>query len=196
MDVQITERAFIASNQGIWALLLYKEDERKAQGLKKTVTRDSTSWRWGINLYSVWFTILPRFGFRTRRWKERLARVRLFLTPGPVYVAFGSFCCDTGPFTWGERFPHGPAAWKATHWKNLDGGDGPGGFRVLKRQEDIDEYFPPPCDHEYYVGPVGQCGVKICWKCGNHEGLARCFCGWSASGGDGARELEAMGETL
>lgn len=40
------------------------------------------------------------------------------------------------------------------------------------------------------------CGADICTKCGNHNGLARCFCGWSASGGDGYRELREMGEVI
>jgi hypothetical protein len=40
------------------------------------------------------------------------------------------------------------------------------------------------------------CGAKVCTTCGEHKGLVRCYCGWSASGGDGARELEEMGETL
>ena len=41
-----------------------------------------------------------------------------------------------------------------------------------------------------------ECGVSICWECGHHEGLARCFCGWSASGGDGCQELIDMGERI
>ena len=31
---------------------------------------------------------------------------------------------------------------------------------------------------------------------GDHLGMARCYCGWSASGGDGRRELREMGETI
>lgn len=40
------------------------------------------------------------------------------------------------------------------------------------------------------------CGVYVCDECDYHDGLARCFCGWSQSGGDGRRELEEMGETI
>lgn len=40
------------------------------------------------------------------------------------------------------------------------------------------------------------CGVHVCDNCGNHNGLARCFCGWSLSGGDGYRELIEMGERI
>lgn len=40
------------------------------------------------------------------------------------------------------------------------------------------------------------CGVFVCSKCGEHEGLARCYCGWSASGGNGADELREMGEVI
>ena len=50
------------------------------------------------------------------------------------------------------------------------------------------------CDHDYYFSPY--CGAKVCSKCDHHEGLARCYCGWSASGGDGRRELIEMGETI
>jgi len=32
--------------------------------------------------------------------------------------------------------------------------------------------------------------------CDNHQNLARCFCGWSESGGDGRQELIEMGETI
>ena len=41
-----------------------------------------------------------------------------------------------------------------------------------------------------------ECGVSVCWECGHHEGLARCYCGWSRDGGDGRAELIEMGETI
>jgi hypothetical protein len=40
------------------------------------------------------------------------------------------------------------------------------------------------------------CGAWVCDDCDQHRGLARCFCGWSESGGDGRAELEDMGETI
>lgn len=40
------------------------------------------------------------------------------------------------------------------------------------------------------------CGAYVCWECGAHQGLARCYCGWSLSGGDGRRELIEMGEVI
>lgn len=40
------------------------------------------------------------------------------------------------------------------------------------------------------------CGAKVCSDCGDHHGLARCFCGWSRSGGNGYQELIEMGETI
>jgi len=40
------------------------------------------------------------------------------------------------------------------------------------------------------------CGANVCVECDNHKGLARCFCGWAANGGDGRRQLEEMGETI
>lgn len=40
------------------------------------------------------------------------------------------------------------------------------------------------------------CGAYVCEACGDHEGLVRCYCGWSQSGGNGRVELEEMGETI
>lgn len=40
------------------------------------------------------------------------------------------------------------------------------------------------------------CGADVCDDCGAHKGLVRCFCGWSAAGGDGRRELIEMGENV
>jgi len=48
--------------------------------------------------------------------------------------------------------------------------------------------------HEYEFSRY--CGARVCEICDDHEGLERCFCGWSRSGGDGRRELEEMGETI
>lgn len=49
-------------------------------------------------------------------------------------------------------------------------------------------------EHRYHFEPY--CGAYVCTDCGYHKGLARCYCGWSLSGGDGRRELEEMGETI
>jgi hypothetical protein len=40
------------------------------------------------------------------------------------------------------------------------------------------------------------CGAQVCEDCDDHKGLARCFCGWARSGGDGYRELVELGETI
>lgn len=49
------------------------------------------------------------------------------------------------------------------------------------------------------------CGTKTCLKCGlDHlsgsgngiSQLARCYCGWSADGRDGRRDLIEMGEVI
>jgi hypothetical protein len=40
------------------------------------------------------------------------------------------------------------------------------------------------------------CGADVCQECDNHKRLARCFCGWSESGGNGRQELIDMGETI
>jgi hypothetical protein len=62
-----------------------------------------------------------------------------------------------------------------------------------------DKYHRGRCavgKHEYPDKMSRTCGAFICIHCGWHKGLVRCFCGWSASGGDGRRELIEMGETL
>lgn len=52
-----------------------------------------------------------------------------------------------------------------------------------------------PCKHEYEFDR--SCGAYVCWKCDDHRGLARCYCGWSStSPGQGVRELVEMGENL
>jgi len=50
------------------------------------------------------------------------------------------------------------------------------------------------CGGKYEM--IENCGAWVCPECGNHLGLARCYCGWSAGGGDGRRELEDMGECI
>lgn len=50
--------------------------------------------------------------------------------------------------------------------------------------------------HDYSEKSSRTCGVRICYDCGDHKGLARCFCGWSASGGNGYAELVEMGEQI
>lgn len=52
----------------------------------------------------------------------------------------------------------------------------------------------PKCGGFYFW--VNGCGAKVCDLCGDHKGLARCWCGWSLSGGDGRVELEEMGEVI
>ena len=34
------------------------------------------------------------------------------------------------------------------------------------------------CEHNYQWSKY--CGANVCSKCGDHKGLARCFCGWPA----------------
>jgi hypothetical protein len=54
-----------------------------------------------------------------------------------------------------------------------------------------------PCDacgREAYFERY--CGAWVCAHCGKHVGLARCYCGWSARGGDGRAELVEMGENI
>lgn len=50
------------------------------------------------------------------------------------------------------------------------------------------------CEHRFEWNRY--CGAKVCLGCEEHEGLARCYCGWSAGGGNGRLELEEMGEVI
>lgn len=50
------------------------------------------------------------------------------------------------------------------------------------------------CKHDYEWSRY--CGAKVCNHCDKHEGLARCYCGWSSSGGNGYTELQEMGEVI
>ena len=48
------------------------------------------------------------------------------------------------------------------------------------------------CEYQF----SSSCGAHICDTCGYHKGLARCYCGWAASGGNGWQELEELGENV
>ena len=55
----------------------------------------------------------------------------------------------------------------------------------------------PKCDAEPgHITFDRYCAAKVCQKCGWHQGLARCYCGWAASGGNGRQELLDEGETI
>ena len=51
-------------------------------------------------------------------------------------------------------------------------------------------------EHEHDYLFMSGCGVEVCMDCDDHKGLARCYCGWSANGGDGYAQLSDMGETI
>lgn len=40
------------------------------------------------------------------------------------------------------------------------------------------------------------CGANVCDTCGDHDGLARCYCGWAADGGNGRQQLIEAGENI
>ena len=48
------------------------------------------------------------------------------------------------------------------------------------------------CGHKYSIQRY--CGVQVCLDCSDHKGLARCYCGWAADGGNGKQQLREMGE--
>ena len=64
------------------------------------------------------------------------------------------------------------------------------GAGVIEMEENIMK-----CKHDYRFHRY--CAAKVCTKCGDHEGLARCYCGWSeTSPSQGYQELIDMGETI
>jgi len=86
-------------------------------------------------------------------------------------------------------------------WVDTDDGSGMTKFIHDGCLSDLIEYsierksIPPTNDqheHEFYFSSY--CGVNICTICEFHKELARCYCGWSASGGDGYQELMEMGD--
>ena len=40
------------------------------------------------------------------------------------------------------------------------------------------------CEHQYPDKMSSYCGAFVCVKCGDHKGLARCFCGWGMRSGE------------
>lgn len=60
--------------------------------------------------------------------------------------------------------------------------------------------MPRQCDEKCHCGGdysyQRYCGCFTCDECDNHKGLARCYCGWSESGGDGYQELVEYGEVI
>jgi hypothetical protein len=44
------------------------------------------------------------------------------------------------------------------------------------------DYFKEHGEHDYRFSNF--CGVKVCSECGDHKGLARCYCGWNLEAGE------------
>lgn len=61
------------------------------------------------------------------------------------------------------------------------------------QQEDI---IMPKCECGGEFAFSRYCGADVCLICDCHKGMARCFCGWALSGGNGRAELEEMGEVI
>lgn len=70
----------------------------------------------------------------------------------------------------------------------------PGEYDDQEYDDRADEKDCPECDGCAEFSK--SCGAYVCNDCEHHIGLARCYCGWSASGGNGRQELEEMGETI
>ena len=73
------------------------------------------------------------------------------------------------------------------------------GAIMANEQHDLDHPSEQPANKCPCGGTFERsrgCGVKVCDTCDNHQGLVRCFCGWSADGGDGEAQLREMGENV
>lgn len=79
-------------------------------------------------------------------------------------------------------------------------GISPRGQEIIPEELE-DDPKPTPIDNQVcelcqaIVWFSAHCGAWVC-ECGHHNGLARCYCGWSKSGGNGRRELADMGEKI
>jgi hypothetical protein len=87
-------------------------------------------------------------------------------TAASLHVGYGPICAEKYGLPWGET---GPTA--AERAADAGGGEEP----------------PPPprgerCErcHSPNVTFSNHCGAKVCDDCDAHQGLARCYCGWSA----------------
>lgn len=60
-------------------------------------------------------------------------------------------------------------------------------IKIDKDEHDLIQYrimqLPDKCENcgERAVSWVKFCGVNVCSKCEQHQGLAQCFCGWNQS---------------
>lgn len=197
MNIEIDNGSILAGNHNKWAFLAVKRAARGPWRRFKRAGRGFTHWDFSLGWVQVYFCTLEFWGHRTRKWKRRLRELQLILNPRPVYVEFSSFCCDTGNFSWADRFSCGFRAWQHTRPEALDGGDGPTYFHIIKDQHTIDYYFPPPCRHVYPDEMSSYCGAHICVHCGHHKGLARCYCGWTSRPGENVvGEFAANGEMI
>lgn len=125
------------------------------------------------------------------------------------------YCPDTNPATGKLAFRcvecggHFPTGWTRSsmcpnclwEYQHENGGFGRVGSEWDNNEDDGREYGCPDGAHEFMT-LSRECGAMVCEDCGHHKSLngrhdlVACYCGWSASGGDGRRELVEMGENI
>lgn len=116
-------------------------------------------------------------------------------TKESLHVGYGPICAGKYGLPWGET-GEAPSA-EALAADGADDGDGtpPPAKPAARGRRPRKDGSCERCgsaDVEF----SNHCGAKVCNSCDAHQGLARCFCGWSASGRDGRREPIEMGETI
>ena len=85
------------------------------------------------------------------------------------------------------------AIYRASPWHPLPEEAMPSDSEFIKWARDHVRATRP---HEHGYEFNAYCGAHVC-DCGDHRGLARCYCGWSLTQpGDGYQELIEMGETI
>ena len=124
---------------------------------------------------------------------EANGRPWFVLQQGPEYMIFKSDwgCADNGD---GESGPM-PYQYEKPYEQVAGGQGGPNPLPLLERYLEAEEQDDAAKEHVHEYEWKRYCGAKVC-HCGDHEGLIRCYCGWSASGGDGRQELRDFGEVI
>lgn len=127
-----------------------------------------------------------------RRW-ERVVEFRLEFDDLKIPGAGSTFPCDADGNVDVASLPEAALE----NYARCMRGEGVGPAYITDLSRDVRVDADKRCDRcggESYFGR--SCGVDICGSCGRHEGLARCFCGWSLSGRNGRQELEELGEVI
>jgi len=146
------------------------------------------TWHW-LDGHLAWVPLVYRLRFvfwmermrqrhhrRVQRARYLYARFTVLRRARPVWVAFHGYCCDTGPFTWvnrysweGWRWP-GLLAWQATHYDALAfASDGPTDYSLVPASE-VEDHKPHTCQGcGAGDAPYSSSGYHLCLPCEQRE---------------------------